>query len=188
MAAISIIQLDIKDAIQEGASCAVYEDFITYDTASTTSVTNDFHRRLNFRRGLDVQNPQAIWEVVLPTTYVTTTGLTLVFYYYAELPLASGAVVWEFAAQDIQASTASNVINLDAWGTPTVAGADTVPTTAGQFHKMSMALAKANIGGQVPTNGDLVRIRVRRLNTASNATDTLTGSAHIVSSLDLQTT
>src|ERR1039458_7818222 len=104
MAQISLIQLDLKASIQESPISAVAQDVIVYDTAVTGSTQADQHRCLCFRRGVDVQNPYALWEFTMPTQYVGTTGLTLVFNWWSELPLAAGAVVWEFAGECLTAA------------------------------------------------------------------------------------
>ena len=133
-------------------------------------------------------NPELIFEFPLPiATYATSIGA--VYRYFAELPLAAGAVVWEMAVMILRGSTALNVVNLDAWGTPTVVAADTVPATAGQIKVLSTTVAIAFMGNIVtPAAGDICRLRLRRLNSAANPTDTLAGPAYILGGVDIQST
>lgn len=193
MSQLSLLQLDLKDCIQENPSLAVSEDAIYYDTANTASVAIDFHKRLKFPQfsvtGGGVANPTAIWETILPTPYTGTTGLTLVFMWYAELPTITGNVVWEFSAQTLTAATTSHTITLDAWGTPAVASGQAAATVSGQFVTQTINMVKANVGNANPAVGSIVRVRLRRLNSTSggaNANDTMLAPAYIVGSLDLQ--
>lgn len=183
--AASILALDLKDFIQADPTPGRVEDAYAVDTNNVLIK----HRRLCFPIGTSVANPEAVCEFILPTTYGGATGFTLVFQYTVDLNVVAGAVVWEISAQRCRSANADSVINADSWGTPTVASADTVPTVAGEFKKVTIALVKANVGGAAtPLAGDLVRFRIRRLNTTANATDTCLATVFIIGSPDLQDT
>jgi hypothetical protein len=182
MASASILQLDLTTALVANPTPGRIEDAYYLDTSNNLVK----HKRAAFPISSSVASPELVWEFVLPTTYGGATGFTCVFFYHAEIPVIAGNVVWELAAQRVRSANASDLVNADSWGTPATT-TDTVPSVVAELKKVSLALVKANVGGaNTPAAGDLVRFRLRRLNT--NASDTCTCTVYLISNPDLQDT
>ncbi len=186
MAASTLVSIPLVAFFDDNGSTpsARLEDFVLYDTSNTAQL--DKHKRLAFNKADNV-SPEAIYDFICPTTVTGTTGFTVVWQMYTELPIVAGNVYWGLSVQRVQAQTTSNQINTDSWGTETLS-AITVAGTSGQHTKCTLAVTNANMGGggASPVAGDIVRVRIRRLNT--NVLDTCLAPVYITGSVDFQNT
>jgi hypothetical protein len=205
----SVRQFTLKEAININPNGARIEDVAIGDVTSTVTPftagpTNyDKRTRAVFNQydstgATGPVNPELIFETICPitgTNTVTTpsyaTGPTIVFSFYAELPVITGNVVWGTSVMLVKpGSIALNIFNEDAWGTETVSSATAVPTNAGGLVQMTMAVANAALGNYNSTGpvilaaGFMARIRIRRLN--SNSGDTAKCPVYLWGGVDFQ--
>jgi hypothetical protein len=113
-------------------------------------------------------NSEMVWELVLPATYASTTGLTFNIPFGCRSPNNGGNVVIGVSAESMAADTAGQSYNVDAFGTEVTATVAVPTTNMDGVKYTTIALPKANFG--TPAAGILIRIKVRRVLT--NAADT----------------
>ena len=124
-----------------------------------------------------VIDPEIIHEQIMPSQYPNTTGVTLTLAIGSENATA-GNVVFGLSVENIlDTGSSTKVYNSNSqWGTEAT-GTIAMPTVAYEVKMGTVALVKANFGGDAAaagTTAQLIRVRVRRL--TSNASDTYVGN------------